>query len=219
MKNLILSCAVVCAVAFAGINPSFAQNTQPRLGLKVGADLMSITTTTSVGSAIKYNYRIGVQAGVFTEIPVSKQFYIVPQFLFTQKGGNEDQPSSSFGGQSSGGSSKILINYLDIPVLFGFKVNSSLSFCAGPQLALLLSQKTSYTQNIGNMPQDFSNTSTNDFQKAIIGGNLGLGYYLNHHASINLNYIFDFQKIVKNSAGAEKGAKNEGFALTAGYLF
>jgi hypothetical protein len=217
MKNLILFCAAVCAAAFADINQSFAQSTQPRLGIKAGVDLTSITTTTSGSSTTKYNYRAGVQVGLFAEFQLSKQFSVSPQFLFTQKGGNEGVTSSSFGSLTSAGSYKVQINYLDIPVLFIYKVQPKLVLCVGPQVGLLLSQKTSYTNNIGGVPQSFAITSTAGFRKAPIGGNVGVGYKVCNHAGINLNYMFDLQKMLTNNYA--KGAKNHGFALTASYLF
>lgn len=217
MKNLILSCAIICAAAFAGINQSFAQGKQPRLGIKAGADMMSITSATFGDVTANFDYHVGFQGGVFAEFPLSKQFSVTPQLLFSQKGGNQKIASSGLGNVSTG--TQYRTNYLDIPVLFAFTPQANFSFYAGPQVALLTSQKTTYTATIAGTSQKLSNTSTEGFRKAAIGGNVGVGYHVNDHVGINLSYIFDFQKMVKDNSGIDKGGKNEGFALTIGYLF
>jgi hypothetical protein len=212
MKNLILSCAVVCVAVVGSINQTFAQKSKTRYGIKAGIDLMTLGSATSNGLSINYNGRTGFQGGIYAEEQLSANILFQSQLLYTQKGGNV---KTTISGIAVEGYTQV--NYLDIPVLFGFKLQSNLTFFAGPQVSFLLSQQTSATASMSGVSSTKTDTSTDGLRKTIFGGNLGVGYNLSKNVSLNLNYLFDFQHAAESSN--DTGERNSGFALTVGYLF
>lgn len=212
MKNLILSCAMVCATSFLCINKAHAQETKTRFGIKAGADLMTLGKSSAGGNAGSYDYRPGFQGGVFGVAPLSNQLDFNFQVLYTQKGGNikESVPVGDLIYQAA---TKTQINYIDVPLLIGYKASSSLTFTLGPQASFVLSQKT-VIRDAG-----ISYTDTDGLHKFLIGGNVGAGYMFNNNVGVNVNYVIDFQHIAQREGLLNVQERNSGFALTLSYLF
>jgi hypothetical protein len=209
MKKILLSCAVVCAAVIGSINQSFAQENN-RIGIKIGVDMMTMGSSKLNGISINYDYRPGLQIGIFGETPLSKSVTFSPQLLVTQKGANAKTTISGIDFDY-----KAQLNYLDIPLLFGFKPQPNLTFFVGPQVSFISSQKT--TIRVGTESE--SSTNTEGLRKVLFGGNLGAGYNFNTHVGLNVNYMFDFNNTFNGNAVEDTGERNSGFVLSVGYLF
>lgn len=207
MKNLILSLtlAFVAVLGFAG--KTNAQSST-RVGLKAGLTYMTLGSATSNGISVNYDFRPGFQGGITFEAPLSESVSFNPQLLYTQKGGNVNTTISgiNFKGFTQ-------VNYLDLPLLFGFKANPKLAFFAGPQVSFLMSTKTVATVNNTTV----TSTDKTGVKSTLLGGNLGAGYEISNNVGINLNYLFDFGHAGEGSN--DTGERNSGFALTLGYKF
>jgi outer membrane immunogenic protein len=208
MKNLKLS-ITLAFVAVLGLAGKTNAQSSTRVGLKAGLTYMTLGAATSNGVSINYDYRPGFQGGITFEAPLSESISFNPQLLYTQKGGNAIATIMGINVDV-----KTQVNYIDLPLLFGFKANPSLSFYAGPQVSFLMSQKT--VAIVTGYPPATS-TETDDLQKTAVGGNIGAGYAITNNVGINLNYMFDFGHAGKGSN--DTGERNSGFALTLGYKF
>ena len=208
MKNLILSISLAGMAIIAGAGKTYAQKSQTRVGIKAGLSLTTLGAATSGGVSVNYDYRPGFQGGVFLEAPLSSSISFNPQVLFTQKGGNIN---TTISGVKITGSTQL--NYIDVPLLMGFKANTNLTFYVGPQISFLLSQKDIYTVGASTT----TNTSTTGARSTLFGGNLGAGYKFTDNVSLNANYIFDFSDAAE--AASSNGEKNRGFVFTLGYSF
>lgn len=236
MKNLFLSCAMACAAAvFIGINQTQAQDLKPHFGITAGADLTTLGSSTYRNTSFNYQWRYGFQGGIYADLPLAKHFSIMPQVLYSQKGGKVDAKIPNLlatsGSSGSAGNSpstaydnytgSVRMNYIDVPVLLAYKPLADLSFFAGPQISFLLAQHSSFADmsvSGGTLTHD---DTTNGFKKTLLGGNVGVGYNLCKEASVHLHYMFDLQHVADkdaSSAGANP-PKNSGFALTLSYLF
>lgn len=213
MKNLTLAIAVACVAVIGSINQTFAQSSKTRYGIKAGIDLMTLGSATSNGVSINYQSRVGFQGGFYAEESLSENVSFSPSVLYTQKGGDFNPTIS---GVSFKGSTQI--NYIDVPLLFAFKLQSNISFYAGPQVSFLLSQRTTATGTMGSATATNTTTSTDGLRKTIFGANLGAGYKFSKNVGVNLNYIFDLQHVAESGSN-DSGEKNSGFVLTVGYLF
>jgi len=213
MKNLFLLIAAAC-VAVVG-NQTYAQ-TKTRVGITAGVNYTTLGTAISSGISFKYDYRAGFQGGVYAEQPLSEDITFTPQIIFSQKGGNIN---TTISGITLKGTTQT--NYLDIPLLFDFKMKSGISLFAGPQVSLLLSQtSTANASSPSGGSSSGSSSSTDGFRKTLFGGNLGIGYKFTDNINAKLHYLIDLQHTFDGSAGAsDDGEKNSGFALTLGYSF
>jgi outer membrane immunogenic protein len=207
MKNLTLSLtlAFVAVLGFAG--KTNAQSST-RVGLKAGLTYMTLGSATSNGISINYNYRPGFQGGITFEAPLSESISFNPQLLYTQKGGDIN---TTISGITITGYTQV--NYVDLPLLFGFKATPKLAFFVGPQVSFLMSTKSVATV----MGSTATSTDKTGIKNTLLGGNLGAGYEINDNLGINLNYLFDLGHAGEGSN--DTGERNSGFALTLGYKF
>lgn len=207
MKNLILSFALAFAVLLGFAGKTYAQS-KTSIGVKAGLTYMTLGSATSNGISINYNYRPGFQGGVTFEAPLTESISFNPQLLYTQKGGDIN---TTISGINITGYTQV--NYLDLPLLFGFKATPKLAFFVGPQVSFLMSTKSSVTV-MGNTTTSADKTGV---KNTLLGGNLGAGYEISNNVGLNLNYIFDFGHAGEGSN--DTGERNSGFALTLGYKF
>ena len=209
MKKLIILSALGLTLT-AGLNTATAQSTTPRIGIKAGANYMTLGQLEAGGATYNYDYRFGFQGGLMADLPLSSQLSFMPQVLYAQKGGTV---KATVGGTT--GEIKTRINYLDVPLLIGFKPSPEVTLFAGPQVAFLLSQSS---DTYVNGAATSNTTNTDGLRKNAIGGNVGIGYNINNNVSLTGNYVFDFDKAANDNAAQSK-AKNSGFALSLGYSF
>lgn len=208
MKKLIIIPALLLTLGLAGqLN---AQSVKPRFGITAGANLTSIGQFQSGNTNYNSDYIFGFRGGVFADLPFTSSFGLMPQVLYSQKGG---KVSETVGG--SNGQIKVRTDYIDVPVLLAFKPSPEITLTAGPQMSFLLSQATDISVNNTASP---TITDTKDFRKSIIGGNVGIGYNFNSMVSLNANYMFDFQSMANDNVNQNK-ARNQGFGLALGYSF
>jgi outer membrane immunogenic protein len=208
MKKLTVSLAFAAILGFA--DKSIAQSVKTtRYGAKAGLTYTTLGAIKSNGISVNYNYRPGFQGGFFAETHISENVIFSPQLLFTQKGGNINTTIDNVKIEST-----TQINYFDVPLLFGFKVNPKLTFLVGPQFSLLLSQSSAV-----NIPGStkLASTSTDHLKKEQFGGNVGASYSIADNVGLNLNYIMDFDHAAKGTA--DSGQRNSGFAFTVGLKF
>lgn len=208
MKKLILSITIACVAIIGSANTTYAQNSKTKVGIKAGLSLMTLGAATSNGISVNYDYRPGFQGGIFLETQLSNSVSFTPQLLYTQKGGNVN---TTIAGTKLEGYTQV--NYIDVPLLFGFKANPNLAFYVGPQVSFLTSVNESYTAGSTTT----TNTSTTGTRKTNFGGNIGAGYKFTDNVGLNANYIFDFSRAAESANS--NGERNSGFVFTLGYTF
>jgi hypothetical protein len=125
MKKL----AVILGLVLLFAVGATAQDKMVSYGFKAGADIANFTGDIE-GNATK----VGFIGGGFVEYTAAPQIGIQMEILYAMKGTKED-----------GGDGKLKFNYLEIPVLFKYMVQTQGSvtpfFFAGPQVGFLLSAK------------------------------------------------------------------------------
>lgn len=208
MKKLFILPTILFAISVA--SHSVAQSVTPRFGITAGSNLTSIGRFESGNVSYNSDYVFGFKGGVFADLPFTSSFGLMPQVLYSQKGGKVSETVNGTTGQI-----KVRTSYIDVPVLLAFKPSPEITITAGPQMSFLLSQATDISVNNTASP---TITDTQNFRKSIIGGNVGIGYNFNSMVSLNANYMFDFQPMANDNANQSK-ARNQGFGLSLGYSF
>lgn len=123
MKKIIFMIVFVALSSFV--------NAQVQWNVKAG---LNVSTLTGANADMKVGYHLGVGA----ELPLAKSFYLQPSFLLTAKGAT----GSSFGFDAT-------INpiYLELPVMFAYKIpvskSSNFVLSAGPYFAYGIAGKVS----------------------------------------------------------------------------
>ena len=208
-KNLFLW---ILSILFTGA--TFAQS--PEIGITAGLNVSNTTL-------FKDNsFKPGFQAGVVADFSIAKNFSILPEFLFSQRGfKNKNVQLVDSQGNWTGETLTNTYNYLQLPINAAYKFDvgndAKVIVFAGPYFGYAVSAKgNSWNIDIG------SNGSLNRFD---FGMNVGVGYQyekifvkLQYNQGLinvqNPNIIIDEQ----NSNNASS-MRNMNIAVTAGYFF
>lgn len=185
-------------------------------GVKAGVNFASITgdETDDLSSLTGFHF------GGFVNIPVSGNFSVQPEILYSAQGAKYED-SDDYDG-------KFKLNYLNIPVMAKIEVADGFTLEAGPQIGFLLSAKDDYTY-VGPDP-GFSDDSGEDDIKDFIkstdfGINFGLGYEMESGLSFGARYSLGISNII-DSDDIDPGFdvddfKNQNgvFQISVGYSF
>lgn len=107
MKKVLVSIlAVVAAIT--------ASQAQFRPGIKAGANQVNQRVNASQGSLYAGSHTTGYHAGLIGDIPLTGNFYLQPQLLWSQRGATHYHSTEE-------GSTQIKIHYIDAPVNIVYK--------------------------------------------------------------------------------------------------
>lgn len=180
---------------------------QVRLGLKGGLNFATVRYINVDNSKA----RVGWNAGALAEIPVQDNLLIRPEVLYSSKGF-----AFSAVGTSSSGSVKL--NYITVPVLFGYRFNDKTSILAGPEFGFLrkaVSKSSGITDDMTNFYRHFD-----------LGFDLGLAYNITRVFGAEVRYNYGFKDLVNvvyqsengNITGQGKNGANRVFQIGLFYM-
>lgn len=177
-------------------------------GIKAGANASNVWD--SQGEEFQADTKLGIAAGVYFSIPLSKFIGLQPEILISQKGFQ--------------GSGRLLFNdysftrttsYLDVPLQIQIKPSSFLSIVGGPTFSYLINQKDVYTfgSNSTEQEQEFKN---DNIRKNILGATVGLDVYISSLV-VSARAGWDFQTNNGNGTSSTPRYKNQWLQLTLGF--
>jgi outer membrane immunogenic protein len=193
------------------VKAQVATGDQIKFGFKAGANLMKVGELQFGEDAYGSDHKVGFQAGIYAELPLGSNFAFLPEATFIQKGGKVEATVDGTTGKL-----ETDLNYLDVPLMIGYRATPDLTIFAGPQVSFLLSQKTTVHVNGEKLGED--NTDTDGLRKSLAGAAAGIGYRLGSNLNVNARYMMDFQDATKDDVDLGD-LKNSGFALSLGYSF
>src|SRR5690625_1328438 len=172
---------------------------QTTFGIKAGPSFSNLTSK-SGGDKDNSDILVGLQGGVYANIPIAPQFYIQPSLMYEGKGGKKSETYSDDELELRA-DVKERLHYLTLPVDFLFKPempNGSGAWIigVGPYIGYGISGKGTTSGNAG---EETTSTSYNPFKENIIGeddpalkrfdagANVQLGYEMANGFNIGLN--------------------------------
>jgi len=237
MKKLFLGLALTAGTL------AFAQETQPvttasttsplktdvqpiRFGIKAGGN-SAYYSQQSFGAN---SQKIGFHAGVFANIPISKQFSFQPEVLYNQMGARDVAYSteSTIGSTTikTKGQDKLTMNYISVPLMVQMRPTDKFYIEAGPEFSYFINGKnkgeSTVSSTTGGVTTTKTETHSEDVNKDYInkfnfGLGLGLGYDITSNIGINARYVNSLTKIDKSRPAAENN--NRVFQLGVNYKF
>lgn len=165
-------CILVVAVFYVSL--SFAQ---VKFGVKGGANLATVRYLNDDNSKA----RLGWNAGVFAEIAVQPTIFIRPEVLYSSKG-------FAYSATLTSNNGNLKLNYINVPVLFGYRPASRVELMAGPEIGFL--------QKAVSRSQGFTNDMTNFYRHFDVGFDLGAAYNINESFGVEARYNYGFKDLV-----------------------
>lgn len=206
----------MCCTLFFGMTIT-AQTEKVKVGVKAGLNLAALTFDES---ELNSSNKTGFTAGVMVEVPLSKNFSLQPELLYSQQGtkisfSDPDVTNSQF-------KSTIDLNYLNIPVMLKYYVVKGLSIQAGPQIGILLKANNKYQDNF----LGYENKETLNLKEYSTGidtsVDFGLGYQFKDKFYTDLRYNVSYSNVFKEGDAnhfINNDMKNRVFQITIGYFF
>lgn len=213
MRKLILSVAMIATMAVSQAQDTKnTKNPAVKFGLKTGLNYSSASIEREFSNDV--NPRVGLFAGIFTNIRLSSKLSFQPEVLYSTQGYNEKY-NTSFGNRDT----DVKLNYVNIPLEFQYKIMEKLYIETGPQIGFLLSAKADDTYS-----SIFTNTTTEqknvdikkDSNKHMISYTFGAGYSITNNLSASLRYNLGVTQIDTSS---EISVKNNVLQIGLGYNF
>lgn len=189
--KLHLSMAVV-TMFLAGV----MQAQHVNIGIKAGLNLYNI----KYNNDVKYDTKAGLHAGLLGHIHITKSFAVQPEILFSAQGAKYT---------TAGVTTKLNLNYLNVPILLQYMFDNGFRFEAGPQVGFLLTAKA----DNGTTKTDIKS----DLKPLDVGLAVGLGYiHVPSGFGVDARYNLGVSNINDNSSVK---ANNRGFQLGVFYQF
>ena len=158
---------------------------QNKSGVKAG---LNYTNNVTVGeSSEKKQNLLSFHGGVFSKIELNEKFSLNTELLFSRKG-YKTKPNKNANPSSEG---KIYFNYINLPILIGYKVYKKIELQTGAELGYLLSAKAKYETKTIDISQFWDN-------KIDLGIAIGLEFPINEFISINGRYVHGLTSVIKS---------------------
>ncbi|MFC0344632.1 MULTISPECIES: porin family protein [Epilithonimonas] len=210
MKKLFLGLGLVAGTfAFAQTSPSF--------GLKGG---MNVSSLSKDGGLNDQESKIGFNAGVFLNAPISEQFSIQPEVLYNNLGSKITREATVNNNTYTAEYARHL-DYISVPVMAQFNATPNFYIEAGPQFSFLVDARDKYKNTKNGSTQDAESYSLNkdDFKTFDFGLGLGVGYYFTPQFGINARYTAGLTDIYKSNSTSNDNVKNNVFQVGLNFRF
>ena len=196
-------------------------------GLKAGANYSKLLDYVNDSKN-----KVGFQVGGYMRYSISEKIRLQPELLFSFEGGKSD---FNFEGtnQSIMLKENISLGFINLPVMFQYKIYNGLHFELGPQIGYMVLAENKYEAkfDFGEIPIEDEGTTNiiEDFNKLQFSANVGLHYDINHSFFVQFRYNRGFSKLVKSSVEQIGGEldeivdynkiRNQSFTLGLGFKF
>jgi len=209
MKKLLMIALV------AGFGFTTAQAQEVKLGAKAGVNFAKLT-----GDDVEdADGRTGFHIGVLAEIPFAEKWAIQPEILYSQQGLQSKE--DFFDGEIE---SKLILDYINIPVMVKYYLTDALSVEGGPQFGFRAKAEQEIEITGSNDDGD-GIEGTTDLKDSISGFDAGVGgglaYQLNNGLFLQARYVIGLTNV---NADDDEGAfgddlTNSNLSFSLGYKF
>lgn len=215
MKKLILSVAFLATMTMSQAQENEKTNNQVTFGVKGGVNISSATFDDSVQSYVSnVGNVVGVNGGIYTNIPMGTKFAFQPEVLFSMQGF-----TYTYTNEYLKSDIETKLNYVNIPLNFQFIVIDKVFIEAGPSFDFLVNAKGSYTSTdkYNGAVKSVNNKDLKDNYKTLVFGvNFGGGYKINKNIFANVRYCLGLSPA---NQGNTISSKNRVLQIGVGYSF
>ncbi len=191
-------------MAVAASTLAFSQS----FGVKGGMNVSSLSNDAGLSDS---KSKIGFNAGVFMNAPLSSEFSIQPEILYNDLG---SKVTYNLPGENNNVESSLNLGYISVPVMFQYNATPEFYLEAGPQFGFLVNANNKYKS--GDKASTIS-LDTDDFNTFDFGLGIGAGYWITPQFGLNVRYNAGFTDVYKDNPG--DAVKNNNFQVGLAYKF
>lgn len=180
-----------------------AQEKPVRFGIRAGINFSTMNfVDDSLPSeiSIKTSWKSGGVVGLFMIVPLSGSFYIQPEYLYSQMGGNKKSPQTKFE-----------LNYFSMPVFLRWEARPGFSLLAGPQFDFLINAKQKAQPSVEDL--------TEDLEARSLGATFGTEINIYHTFLLGIRYVVGINEVDYSWALETQEFKNELIQVSIAYIF
>ncbi|MDO1447404.1 porin family protein [Rhodocytophaga aerolata] len=174
MKKTLLG-TLFLLFTFALSLPGFSQVSW---GIKGGANVANFKSRDINYLGGNHN-RLGYHAGLFAEITLSRKVFFQPSLLYSLKGWHS-KPDAGYG------AGRVSFDYIDLPLLAGYRLTDKLSLMAGPGLGYLIKARAI---------QEASVDITGQYKKFDVGISGTASYSFTPRLGMQVSYSYGLRRI------------------------
>jgi len=171
---------------FASIFYTSLAFAQVDFGVKGGLNLATVRYFNEDNSKARAAWNVGALA----EIPVQENIFIRPELLYSSKG-------FAYSATGTAREGSLRLNYINVPVLVGFRPARGAAIMAGPEIGFL--------QKAVSKSQGISNDMTSFYRHFDVGFDLGAAYNITPAFGIEARYNYGFKDLVNVVVTDENG--------------
>jgi hypothetical protein len=166
------------------------------IGIKGGVNIYNLYND----NGVKFDSKLGFNLGLLGHIHIAKNFAIQPEIQYSAQGAKSTVANVE---------TKLIMNYINVPVLIQYMWDNGFRLQAGPQVGLLMSAKTKVNSTTVDVK--------NGYKTADFGVSFGGGYI--HPATgigIDARYNLGLSNIIKSDTFKRT---NRGIQVSLFYIF
>ena len=204
MRTTGVACTLAALAIALGAGTAGAQDSGVEFGLKAGLNLASLEGD-DVFEEAALKSRTGFSGGIFVGIPVTPNFLIQPEVLYSQKGAKLE---------AAGEEATVKIDYIEVPVLFKGRFGSGgakPSVFAGPAVGFKVTGKTEFQGE----EEDIEDLKSTDFG-IVFGAGLDLAA---GSGSFILDVRYTLGLTTLDDSDEPDDVKNGVWSFSVGYAF
>ncbi len=215
-KKKFLSIILITLLGFVSTN---VHGQEARFGLKGGLNLSSMT----VEGADDSNLLPGFHAGAFARVMATDLIGLQPEVLFSTRGYKAVYNESFLGYPVADGTTKLNLDYIDVPLHVVFSIAEDFNFHVGPYFGFLVNADAVTDAEVLDFinVDDVSEIDREEFNTVDMGVSGGLGFTFDP-VTVGFNYSLGLNRVAKESEAMDAligDAKNNNIQVYVGFLF
>jgi hypothetical protein len=188
---------ILLFIAIATLTVTVSQAQDFRFGAKAGVNFASVNGD----DADDVDGRAGIHVGGVARIGLSEMIALQPELVFSSQGYKVNFP---------GEDGKVILNYINLPVMVDLTLAEGFSLQGGPQVGFNITADAKYDGDT----EDIEDIQTIDF-----GVGLGAQYILPMNLFFQARYVIGVTNVFEEIGGEQIEAKNSVISLSVGYFF
>ena len=234
MKKL----ASILTLVFLTIATSAQSLIPVKYGIKVGLNFSNLNITPAIDGVkpTDNSSQMGIAAGFIVHIPLSDEWFINPEVLYSQKGASFNYAFTHDYELNQRDEYKttnpLTLSYVELNPTISYKATDKLALNFGPSVSFLIGEDYDYTQDPVRDITNTANVLTDGLVETAsldVGLNLGISYFFTEHFFVDSRVYTGFievasatqpyEEIINNNPDPAYTLKNRSIVLSIAYLF